>query len=127
MAKKKPKNGRRTTDIPGKATRPSTQATPKGTTKKKDPGGFFSPGFKSDGFQEGKRKTKTGPPPSVRARDEKRAKQPPPVKYAGKRKAPKTKIPKPLPRSQPSSRRGQTWAEYTKARKSKGAVGGGRK
>ena len=89
MAKDKPKNGRRTTDIPGKATRPSTQATPKGTTKKKDPGGFVSPGFKSEGFQAGKRKTKTGPPPSVRARDEKRAKQPPPVKYGGKKKAPK--------------------------------------
>jgi len=83
MAKEKPKNGRRTT------ARPSAQATPKGSTRKKDPGGFVSPGFKSEGFQAGKRKTKTGPPPSVRARDEKRAKQPPPVKYAGKKKAPK--------------------------------------
>ena len=83
MAKEKPKNGRRTT------ARPSAQATPKGSTRKKDPGGFVSPGFKSEGFQAGKRKTKTGPPPSVRARDEKRAKQPPPVKYAGKKKPPK--------------------------------------
>ena len=80
MAKEKPKNGRRTT------ARPSAQATPKGSTRKKDPGGFVSPGFKSEGFQAGKRKTKTGPPPSVRARDEKRAKQAPPEKYAGKKK-----------------------------------------
>jgi len=87
MAKKKkaPKatNGRRTT------TRPSAQATPKGSTRKKDREGFVSPGFKSEGFQSGKKTPKTGPPPSVRAREEKRAKQPPPVKYGGKKKPPK--------------------------------------
>jgi len=63
--------------------------TPKG---KKDPGGFASPGFKSEGFQSGKKTPKTGPPPSVRAREEKRAKQPPPVKYGGKKKKPPTKF-----------------------------------
>jgi len=85
MAKDKPKNGRRTIK--------STRARPPGPqhkpTGKKDPGGFKSPGFKSEGFTSGGRKVKTGPPPSVRARDEKRAGQPPPVKYAGKKKPPK--------------------------------------
>ena len=94
MAKKKPKNGRRATSRPGEP------VTPKGTTKKKDPGGFVSPGFKSEGFQAGKRKTKTGPPPSVRARDEKRAKQSPPEKYAGKKKpGPPGWATKPIPPS----------------------------
>ena len=38
---------------------------------------------------------KTGGPPSVKSRKEQRAKQPPPVKYAGKKKAPKRpKLPK---------------------------------
>ena len=90
MAKDKPKNGRRTTD---KTSIRGTRATPRSPqhkpTGKKDPGGFKSSGFKSEGFTSGGRKVKTGPPPSVRARDEKRAKQPPPVKYAGKKKAPK--------------------------------------
>ena len=85
MAKEKPKNGRRT--IKGTRARPpGPQHKPTG---KKDPGGFVSPGFTSEGFQAGKKTPKTGPPPSVRAREEKRAKQPPPVKYAGKKKAPK--------------------------------------
>jgi len=97
MAKKKPKNGRRTTGRVGAATPVSPRHK---TTGKKDPGGFKSPGFKSEGFTSGGRKVKTGPPPSVRARDEKRAGQPPPVKYAGKKKAPKRpKLPKwPIPK-----------------------------
>ena len=82
MAKDKPKNGRRTVK-PGRARPPGPQHKPTG---KKDPGGFKSPGFKSEGFTSGGRKVKTGPPPSVRARDEKRAKQPPPVKYGGKKR-----------------------------------------
>ena len=85
MAKEKPKNGRRT--IKGTRARPpGPQHKPTG---KKDPGGFKSSGFKSEGFTSGGRKVKTGPPPSVRARDEKRAKQAPPEKYAGKKKPPK--------------------------------------
>jgi len=96
MAKDKPKNGRRTV----KGTRATPPSPRHKTTGKKDPGGFKSPGFKSEGFTSGGRKVKTGPPPSVRARDEKRAGQPPPVKYAGKKKAPKRpKLPKwPIPK-----------------------------
>jgi len=86
MAKEKPKNGRPT--IKGTRARPpGPQHKPTG---KKDREGFVSPGFKSEGFVSGKKTPKTGPPPSVRAREEKRAKQPPPVKYAGKKKPPKT-------------------------------------
>lgn len=95
MAKEKPKNGRRTTSlspVSRKVIR-GTRARPPGPqhkpTGKKDPGGFKAKGFKSEGFQSGKKTPKTGPPPSVRAREEKRAKQPPPVKYAGKKKPPK--------------------------------------
>ena len=83
--KDKPKNGRRTI----KGTRASPRGPQHKPTGKKDPGGFKSPGFKSEGFTSGGRKVKTGPPPSVRARDEKRAKQAPPEKYAGKKKPPK--------------------------------------
>ena len=101
MAKDKPKNGRRTTNKP---TIRGTRATPRSPqhkpTGKKDRGGFVSPGFKSEGFQSGKKTPKTGSPPSVRARDEKRAKQPPPVKYAGKKKpGPPGWTQKPIPPS----------------------------
>ena len=101
MAKEKPKNGRRTTNKP---TIRGTRARPPGPqhkpTGKKDRGGFVSPGFKSEGFQSGKKTPITGPPPSVRARDEKRAKQPPPVKYAGKKKpGPPGWTQKPIPPS----------------------------
>ena len=97
---------------------PTVKRDPKLWKKVKDPAGFWK-----------WEKRKTGAkalPPSVRAKREARAKQPPSVKYRSK-KAPKTLIPKGTGSSQPSSRRGQTWAEYTKARKRKGAVGGGRK
>ena len=91
---------------------------PKLWKKVKTPQGFWK--------WEKRKPTSKVVPPSVRAKREERAKQPPPVKYRSK-KAPKTLIPKGTGSSQPSSRRGQTWAEYTKARKRKGAVGGGRK
>ena len=111
MAKDKPKNGRRTIK--------STRARPPGPqhkpTGKKDPGGFKSNGFKSEGFTSGGRKVKTGPPPSVRARDEKRAKQPPPVKYATKKTKPKSPT--------HSSKKGGPGTR----RRSVGAAGGGRK
>ena len=114
MAKDEPKNGRRTTD---KTTIRGTRASPPTprhkTTGKKDPGGFKSPGFKSEGFTSGGRKVKTGPPPSVRARDEKREKQPPSVKYATKKKSRKQPDLQPLdkppgrakPKSQAAKRR----------------------
>ena len=99
--KDKPKNGRRTI----KGTRATPPSPRHKTTGKKDPGGFVSPGFKSEGFRAGKRKTETGPPPSVRARDEKRAKQPPPVKYGGKKKPPRsTYKPSPFPGQPPRPR-----------------------
>ena len=63
-----------------------------------------------------KRKTGEGvKPPSVRARDEKRAKQPPPVKYATKKTKPKSPT--------HSSKKGGPGTR----RRSVGAVGGGRK
>jgi hypothetical protein len=118
MAENKKRNGVGVPVSTTKAT-PTVKRDLKLWKRVKDPAGFWK-----------WEKRKTGAkvlPPSVRAKREARAKQPPPVKYAGKRKAPKTKIPKPLPRSQPSSRRGHTFEEYTKYRKPKGAVGGGRK
>ena len=148
MAKEKPKNGRRTTNTTIRGTRAKPPSPQHKTTGKKDPGGFKAKGFKSEGFQSGKKTPKTGPPPSVRAREEKRAKQPPPVKYGGKKKAPKKpdwgdmswppkgapwanpdaprqpKIPKGAGKSQPGT---ITYATQRKASKRKGAVGGGRK
>ena len=63
-----------------------------------------------------KRKTGEGvKPPSVRARDEKRAKQPPPVKYATKKTKPKSPT--------RSSKKGGPGTR----RRSVGAAGGGRK
>ena len=63
-----------------------------------------------------KRKTGEGvKPPSVRARDEKRAKQPPPVKYATKKTKPKAPT--------RSSKKGGPGTR----RRSVGAAGGGRK
>ena len=88
MAKKKPKNARRTTDRVSGPTPVSPRHKPTG---KKDPGGFSSPGFKSDGFKAGgKKKPRSGQaPPGVL---EKERKGGPPSKRPsspGKKKPPK--------------------------------------
>ena len=90
MAKDKPKNGRRT--IKGTRARPpGPQHKPTG---KKDPGGLDKT-FETETKYGGKVKgpPKTGGPPGVKSKEAARAKfmrdNPPPVKYAGKKKAPK--------------------------------------
>jgi len=107
--KDKPKNGRRT--IKGtRATPVSPQHKPTG---KKDSGGFKSPGFKSEGFTSGGRKIKTGPPPSIKSRDEQAKKKAPSERYATKKKPRKQPDLKPLdkppgrakPKSQAAKRR----------------------
>ena len=78
MAKDKPKNGRRTI----KGTRASPPSHRHKTSGKKDPGGFKSPGFKSEGFTglAKEKKPRSGQsPPSTR---EKERKGGPPSQYA---------------------------------------------
>ena len=112
MAEDKPKNGRRTTRVAGGATRANTTTKHKHTGEK-DPGGFKSKGFKSEGFTSGGRKIKTGPPPSIKSRDEQAKKKAPSERYATKKKPRKQPDLQPLdkppgrakPKSQAAKRR----------------------
>ena len=87
MAKDKPKNGRRTI----KGTRASPPSPRHKTTGKKDPGGFKSPGFKSEGFtgRAKEKKPRSGQsPPSVREKERKGGPPSQRPTSPGKKKAP---------------------------------------
>jgi len=99
MAKDKPKNGRRTI----KGTRASPPSPRHKTTGKKDPGGFKSPGFKSEGFtgRAKEKKPRSGQsPPRVREKERKGGPPSQRPTSPGKKKAPKRpKLPKwPIPK-----------------------------
>ena len=93
--KDKPKNGRRTI----KGTRASPPSPRHKTTGKKDPGGFKSPGFKSEGFtgRAKEKKPRSGQsPPSVREKERKGGPPSQRPSSPGKKKAPKNPVyPKP--------------------------------
>ena len=83
----------------GHSKRVNAHPIPAGT---KDKGGFSAEGFKSKGFQSGQKKIETGPPPSIKSREEqiarKRAeaqKQAPSARYATPKKVPQPNL-KPL-------------------------------
>ena len=87
------------TGRPGGGHSKNAHPIPAGT---KDKGGFSAKGFKAKGFQSGQKKIETGPPPSVRAREEAAkkkaaadAKLPPSARYATPKKVPQPNL-KPL-------------------------------
>ena len=86
--KDKPKNGRRTI----KGTRASPRGPQHKPTGKKDPGGFKSPGFKSEGFtgRAKEKKPRSGQsPPSTREKERKGGPPSQRPSSPGKKKAPK--------------------------------------
>jgi len=105
MAVNKKRTGRvgRMTEVAGLRQSPPTPTVkrdPKLWKRVKDPAGFWK--------WEKRKPTSKVVPPSVRAKREQRAKQPPSVKYAGKPKAPKTQpdlkpLDKPPGRAKPKS------------------------
>ena len=91
---------------------PTVKRDPKLWKKVKDPAGFWK-----------WEKRKTGAkalPPSVRAKREERAKQPPPVKYRTEKAPQKTQIPKPLPKSQPDKPKPKSQAAKRRALRTTG-------
>ena len=97
MAKDKPKNGRRTI----KGTRASPPSHRHKTSGKKDPGGFKSPGFKSEGFtgRAKEKKPRSGQsPPSTREKERKGGPPSQRPTSPGKKKLPKSMYaPSPFP------------------------------
>ena len=94
MAKDKPKNGRRTgrASKPIRVTRGGPPSPRHKPTGKKDPGGFKSPGFKSEGFtgRAKEKKPRSGQsPPSTREKERKGGPPSQRPSSPGKKTAPK--------------------------------------